>query len=169
VIRRAEAADAAALGAMHARSWAETYPGLVPAPLLAVMTDPARRAASWGAAMAAPPLPGFLSVAEAEGAIIGFVSVAPARDPALGTDGEVTGLYLLRAWQGRGLGQALLGQGFAALRAAGFAAAAAWALDGNARARRFYARSGAIAGARRIEHQAGQAVPETAWVWRPMP
>ncbi|NKE44861.1 GNAT family N-acetyltransferase [Roseomonas frigidaquae] len=165
MIRRAERADAAAIGDMHAQSWTETYPGLVPDALLAEMTDPARRRAAWARNLAAPLLPGGILVAEEAGAILGLVSVCAARDPALGASGEISGLYLLRAAQGRGLGRALLVAGARVLLAAGHGSAAAWALDANARARGFYAATGAVPGTSQIGWHGEVAVAETAWVW----
>jgi GNAT superfamily N-acetyltransferase len=170
VIRAATPADAAALGAMHAACWAEAYPplvaaGLLPRGLFAAMTDPARRAASWATILAEPALPGGTLLWE-EGTLLGFVSVARARDGALGTAGEVTGLYLRRAAQGRGVATALLAAGFGVLRAAGCADAGAWCATGNAPAERFYAARGAVAGPRRVEHRGPHAIAETGWVWR---
>ncbi|WP_439596630.1 GNAT family N-acetyltransferase [Falsiroseomonas sp.] len=165
ILRPALPADAPALGEMHAQSWAETYPGLVPDDLLAEMTDPARRRAAWARNLAQPLLPGGTLVAEDAGQVLGFVSVCAARDPALGTPGEVSGLYLLRAAQGRGLGRALLGAGARVLLAAGHGAAAAWALDANARAAGFYAATGARRGTSQTGWHGGLALAETAWVW----
>ncbi|MBU8536989.1 GNAT family N-acetyltransferase [Falsiroseomonas tokyonensis] len=166
LIRPALSADAPALGEMHARSWAETYPGLVPEKLLAEMTDPARRRAAWARNLAQPLLPGGTLVAEdLEKRILGFVSVCGAREAALGTSGEVSGLYLLRAAQGRGLGRALLAAGARVLLAAGHADAAAWALDANRRAAGFYAATGATPGTSRIGFHGTIALAETAWVW----
>lgn len=166
MIRPATPADAPAIGDMHAQSWAETYPGLVPAELLAEMSAPARRRAAWARNLAAPALAGGTLVAEEAGAILGFVSVCAARDAELGTSGEVSGLYLLRRAQGRGLGRALLVAGAAVLLRAGHRDAAAWALDGNARAAGFYAATGAQPGARQTGWRGDIPIAETAWVWR---
>jgi GNAT superfamily N-acetyltransferase len=165
VIRPATPADASAIGTMHARSWVETYPGLVPEALLTEMTDPDRRRAAWARNLAQPLLPGGALVAEEAGAILGFVSVCAARDPALGAEGEISGLYLLRAAQGRGLGRALLRAGAAVLLEAGYGSAGAWALDSNLRARGFYAATGAVAGTSQVGWHGDVPVAETAWVW----
>jgi GNAT superfamily N-acetyltransferase len=165
VIRPARPGDAAALGAMHAASWAETYAGLLPAALVAEMSDPVRRAAAWAAMLAASRLPDGTWVAEEAGKILGFVDACPSRDPALGTAGEIAGLYLLKAAQGRGLATALLQAGFGALRAAGYRDAGAWAMVGNTPAERFYAARGARPGPRRIEHRGAYAFPQTGWIW----
>jgi L-amino acid N-acyltransferase YncA len=166
VIRPATRADAPAIGEMHARSWTETYPGLVPAALFEEMADPARRRAAWARNLAEPLLEGGTLVAEEAGAILGFVSVCPAREPALGTRGEVSGLYLLRQAQRRGIGLALLRAGASRLMAEGVTDAAAWVLDANHQARAFYVATGAIPGASDTGFHSGHAISETAYVWR---
>jgi GNAT superfamily N-acetyltransferase len=166
VIRPATPADATSLGAMHAASWAESYRGLMPEGLMAEMTDAGRRGAAWAAIIAKPLLPGGILVAEDAGAIVGFVSVCLARDPALAAAGEVSGLYLLRQAQGRGTATALLHAGFAVLRGAGLGDAGAWCVVGNAPAERFYAARGAVPGPRRLERRGTHAFEEIGWVWR---
>ncbi len=174
MIRLATPADAAALGAMHAASWAEAYPPLVeagrlPRGLFEEMTDPARRIRAFEGMLARPLLPGGMLLAEAEGAVLGFALVAPARDAALGTGGELTGLYLLRRAQGRGLATELLAAGFGVLRGAGFRDAGAWAVQGNGAAERFYAARGARPGPVRTEHRGPHALHETGWIWTELP
>lgn len=174
MIRPACAADAPTLGAMHASAWAEAYPplvaaGLLPAGLFAEMTDPALRGRAWAGILAAPLLPGGILLAEAAGELVGFASVAPTRDKALGTGGELTGLYLLRRAQGRGIATALLAAGFAVLRAAGHRDAGAWAVAGNGPAERFYAARGAVPGPRRMERRGPHALEETGWIWAAIP
>jgi len=164
-IREATQADAAALGAMHAASWAETYPGLVPDDLLAAMSDPDRRQAMWAGILAQPPLPGGVLVAVQGGDVVAYISVGAARDRGIGTGGEVTGLYALRSVQGRGLGRALLGRAAAVLLDAGHADAGAWALDTNLPAQRFYAATGAIRGPSRVDRRGRHELHETAWIW----
>jgi GNAT superfamily N-acetyltransferase len=165
VIRTATPADAAAIGTMHAQAWAETYPGLVPQALFEEMTDAERRRAAWAHNLARPLMPGGTLVAEQDGAILGFVSVCAARDAALGASGEIAGLYLLQAAQGRGLGRTLLAVGAALLRSQGHGSAGAWALDANLRAQGFYAATGAMAGTRQVGWHGDVPVAETAWVW----
>ena len=165
MIRPATQADAGAIGTMHAAAWTETYPGLVPDALLAEMADPARRRAAWARNLATPLLQGGTFVAEEHGAVIGFVSVCRAREAALGAAGEISGLYLLRRAQRRGIGRALLATGAARLLAEGLRSAGAWALDANAAARAFYAATGAIPGTSQTGYHGTHAIQETAWVW----
>jgi GNAT superfamily N-acetyltransferase len=166
MIRPATRADAPAVGDMHALSWTETYPGLVPEELLAEMSDPARRRAAWARNLAEPLLPGGTFVAEEAGVVLGFVSVCAARGPELGTEGEVAGLYLLRRAQRRGLGTALLRRGLARLVEAGHRSAGAWVLDANESAIAFYAAAGAVPGARQTGWRGPHAIEETAYLWR---
>jgi GNAT superfamily N-acetyltransferase len=165
-IRLASRGDAQAIGDMHAQSWTETYRGLAPPNLLAQMSDPARRRAAWARNLAQPLMPDATFVAEEDGGVIGFVTVCAAREAELGAEGEVAGLYLLHRAQRRGIGTALLRQGAARLAAAGLRSAGAWALDANSPAGAFYAATGAVQGASRIEQRGPDALPETAWVWR---
>ena len=166
MIRAAVEADAPALGDMHAQAWAETYPGLVPEALLAEMTDPARRRAAWARNLATPLLPGGIFLAEEAGQLLGFIAVCRAREETLGAAGEISGLYLLRRAQRRGIGRALLAAGAARLLAEGMASAGAWALDANAPARAFYAATGAMPGTRQTGYHGEHAIQETAWVWQ---
>jgi len=165
VIRLATRADAPAIGEMHALSWTETYRGLAPPDLYAEMSDPSRRRAAWAKILAEPLLPEAVFVAEEAGAVLGFVSVCRARDAALGAEGEVSGLYLLRRAQRRGIGAALLRRGAARLVEAGCGSAGAWALDANAGAGAFYAAMGAVPGTRQTGYHGPHALQETAWVW----
>jgi GNAT superfamily N-acetyltransferase len=165
-IRLATPADAPAIGEMHARSWAETYHGVAPPDLVAEMSDPARRRTAWARNLAEPLLPDGTLLAEEGEEVVGFVSVCAAREVELGAEGEVAGLYLLRRAQRRGIGTALLRRGAARLAKEGHRSAGAWALDANAPASAFYAATGAVRGASRVEHRGRDALPETAWIWR---
>lgn len=72
-------------------------------------------------------------VAEVEGAPAGAVSVG---------DGFLSTLYVLPAYQGRGVGSALHDLGLERLRAQGCREARLWTLEGNDAGRRFYERRG---------------------------
>ncbi len=165
MIRPATEADAAAIGAVHARAWAETYPALLPAGVLARMSDPSRRAEQWRGWLAAPPPVGGTDVAVLDGSVVGFVCCAPAREAALGAAGEITGLYLLAAAQRRGLGRALMAAAARRLLAGGIGDAALWVVVGNARAIAFYRALGAVEVVRRRETIGGAPIEEVAMRW----
>jgi GNAT superfamily N-acetyltransferase len=85
----------------------------------------------WTEALADPEVEVY--VAEVDGAAVGAVSVGRGY---LGT------LYVLPAYQGRGVGSALHDLALERLRALGFEEARLWTLEGNASGRRFYEQRG---------------------------
>jgi GNAT superfamily N-acetyltransferase len=75
-----------------------------------------------------------------KGKVVGFSHFCPTRDddrdPA--TTGEVTSIYLAPETWGAGYGVALMDVSIDEMVTAGYETASLWALDTNARARRFY-------------------------------
>jgi GNAT superfamily N-acetyltransferase len=137
VLRRAVAADAAAGGVMHAACWREAYGPLVDADRLAErVADTARWAAAWTAQLASGPP---RVVADADGELVGFAVVGPARDERPVAPTELYALYTRRAWWGSGLGQRL----WDAVRPE--QPCSLWVLEANDRAQAFYGRNGFVA------------------------
>jgi len=126
---------------VHYLSWQETYQGMLDAAYLEGRSlercqEMARR---W---------PERCLVAETEGQIVGFAAYGPCGDEDLPGCGEVFALYVLRAYQGRGIGRALMDACMKEL--GGVRAVALWVLSDNERAIRFYERCGFFAdGARK--------------------
>jgi GNAT superfamily N-acetyltransferase len=91
------------------------------------------------------PSRGGVLVAVAEGGgITGFAWFGPSRDSDADprVTGEVFAIYAApNAW-GTGAGRALMGSAVAELARLGYADVVLWVLDGNERARRFYALAG---------------------------
>lgn len=111
-IRPARLIDAEGIARVHVVSWKETYRGIMPDRFLAARTVN-DRTALWELALSEMNPGHVLLVAEAaDGEIVGFVSGGPARDPEFGPGGEVYALYLLKRFQGLGIGRDL----FAACR-----------------------------------------------------
>lgn len=147
-IRTARPDDAAALAALHVRTWRETYADGVPDHVYARMEGegPGR----WAKRLEDPDAATTWVGTEREtGELAGF-----SRAEATGT-GEVrplllAGLYVLARWHGQGLGHALLEH------AVGDAPAYLWVAEGNDRALRFYERHGfALDGERRVDERWG--------------
>ncbi len=85
---------------------------------------------------------GFL-VAEAEGRVVGFVAACPDwKDWELGRVLEIHEIAVAPAWQGKGVGRALLEEVFALGRSCGMGLAALWVGEKNHRARRWYTQLG---------------------------
>jgi GNAT superfamily N-acetyltransferase len=140
-IRRALADDALGVATVHVRSWQATYKGLMPDPYLDQL-DVERRRVGWERTIAEADWPrsGTLVATEANGRIIGFAHVGPARDgdgdPTV--VGELAAIYLLPDVWGSGVGRRLMVAAVNVLRDAGFVEAILWVLEGNERAQRFY-------------------------------
>ena len=136
-VRTAHYTDVPALGRVHSAAWRETYRGLVGDEYLDWLTPEVsvkifqRRQRS------------DLFVLEEEGEIGGFAVTAHAREEDLPADtGELGGLYLLRAYQGKGYGRMLFLKAEERLRSLGCGRMILWVLSGNAKASGFYEKMG---------------------------
>jgi GNAT superfamily N-acetyltransferase len=140
-IRRALADDALGVATVHVRSWQAAYRGLMPDAFLDQL-DIERRRAGWERSIAETDWPrsGTLVATEANGTVVGFANIGPARDgdgdPLV--IGELAAIYLLPEAWGSGIGRRLMLAAVNVLRDAGFAEAILWVLEGNERAQRFY-------------------------------
>jgi GNAT superfamily N-acetyltransferase len=74
------------------------------------------------------------------GSVVGFSHICPTRDDDLDptTTAEITSIYLSPEAWGTGKGVSLMNASLGEMLTAGYLAATLWALDTNARARRFY-------------------------------
>jgi GNAT superfamily N-acetyltransferase len=162
ILRDAESADANAVARVHVRSWQVAYRGLLPDAYLDGLR-PEDRARCYTFGSADPSSPRTIVAAE-NGAILGFATVAPARDAdALGL-GELAALYVDPDAWGRRCGTALAAAARARMVALGFSEALLWVLVGNARAQRIYQIDGwRPDGARRTETVWGVAADEVRY------
>jgi len=143
VVRPATPDDAAGIGPCHLACWRETYGGLL-SPAFFASRSPERFTANW-AQLLGDPATAAVTVAEADGEVVGFAQAVPSRDTPPVRDEEVATLYLRTAQHGSGLGQALLDA------VLGDRPASLWVAEENPRARRFYARNGFVPdGAREV-------------------
>ena len=143
ILRDAELEDAEAIGALHARVWAETYRDLATPEALATL-DATRRAAGWRAVLSNPAATSELIVAEAAGQIIGFTAIGPAGHEIFGPRGEIKQLYVDQAHQGAGLGARLMKAAAERLAMRGYKNCGLAVVVGNDRASAFYHRLGGV-------------------------
>jgi GNAT superfamily N-acetyltransferase len=143
-VRRASPEDAAQIATVHVRSWQAAYRDLLPQDYLDRL-DPADRLQRWRDTVLGADWPrNGVIVAVMDGKVCGFAGFGATRD----TDGdpqrvgEVAAIYLLPEAWGKGLGRSLMADALGYLAAAGYMQATLWALESNARARRFYAMGG---------------------------
>jgi GNAT superfamily N-acetyltransferase len=151
-IRVATPDDAHGLGIMHVASWREAYTGVLPDNILSSLSIEGR-VAMWDQILRQPTNSSSTVVylAERDGTIVGFGSCGWQRAEDLkakGYDGEFSAIYVLREFQGKGVGARLLGKMSLDLVGRGFESAALWVLRDNPKARRFY------------EHRGGQIIAE---------
>lgn len=149
-IREMTPFDVAAKGFVHYTAWQETYRGLVPEPYLNDMTVE-------GCVQAAEidPIPTLVAVER--GNVIGFVCyLEQAREFVQREDAsEIAALYVLKKWQGQGIGSCLMN---AALSRLPHAKVALFVLQGNTHAMEFYQRKGFYRTQRSISQEAGDGV-----------
>ena len=129
VIRRARAADAAAIARVHVQSWREAYRGLVPDGYLDQLSVAAHER-QWRRTFADG---GWAFVAEWEQRIVGFASGGLSRGRR-DISGELYLLYVLRASHGHGIGRALFDACHYELARCGHRGLLVWVLADNPRA-----------------------------------
>jgi len=127
--------DEEALAMLKIASWRETYPGILPQPVLDSL-DFDRCVAGWRRALTR----GIAWIGELGGQQVGFGHMRC---------NEVTMLYVRKADQGRGLGTSLLLQLFDEIGCLGHREAHLWVLEKNSKARDFYRHMGGVPTAKR--------------------
>ncbi len=143
------AADCDDLGRVHMHIWREAYAGLMPADYLAGLSDE-HSAENWRRGLEQPDgadLEALTLVARRLGRIVGFASAGPSRDDDAPTEWELYVVNLVSEVHGTGLADHLLD------RVLGDRDASLWVVEGNARARAFYARRGFTDEGGRSAHQ----------------
>lgn len=143
-IREAGADDAAAIADVHVRSWRTAYRGFAPDAYLDAPATADGAHVYWQTLLgtATPRLVTW--VAEADGAVLGFVNItpplaSPAPDEVVPPGcGFLHHIHLAPGAIGSGLGRVLFEVALERLAAQDFAEAVLWVYGPNARARGFY-------------------------------
>jgi L-amino acid N-acyltransferase YncA len=158
MIRAATTDDVLALAQVHVASWQETYPGIISAQVLAGVTVE-RRTEMWQRTLASP---NSVLVAEAAGQVVGFCSLGKSRDD--GFDLELYTIYLLQAYQKRGLGRDLWQAAVAEARQRTADTLLIWVLAQNP-SRKFYEHIGCRLVGTRQEPVFGEMLEEAAYCY----
>jgi GNAT superfamily N-acetyltransferase len=135
----------------------------MPEEVLAEMTR-FERAPRWQAALARDSEQ-RVWIAERDGRGLGFLAWGPARDADLdrGT-AELNSLYVDEEAAGSGLAARLMDQALREMGEVPYRRSVLWVLENNARARRFYERSGwAADGARKVIREWGGELPSVRY------
>ena len=170
-IRPASASDARGIARVHVRTWQAAYRGQLPDDLLEGLSVD-QRARLWDRIFAQGKASGTEAVFVAEDPeprVVGFASAGPNRGEEGEFEGELQTLYVLPAFQRRGLGRRLFLTICEALWALGRGSLIAWVLASHQQARGFYeALGGRLVGEKR-EPWGGEEVREVAYGWRSLP
>ena len=142
MIRVATNADVLAMANVHIVSWRESYPGMLPDPMLARLSI-ADEAIRWQRILDRPVAQGgsVAFVADQQGSIVGYGSCGEQRTGLLrdhGFTAEIGELYVLRSAQRQGAGSGLMKAMAATLIDRGHRTMSLWVLEENSPARRFY-------------------------------
>ncbi|PYI54251.1 GNAT family N-acetyltransferase [Paenibacillus flagellatus] len=164
-IREATIDDAEALARVHVESWRTTYAGIVSDDYLSNLSV-GRRKAMWERTLGQSNPDAIVFVAEdREGHIVGFASCGRCRTEDSGYDGELYAIYMLKDYQGIGLGTRLVGEAAAALKRNGFQSMMVWVLERN-RAVAFYRKLGGERFLRKEERIGEELLAEVAFGWK---
>lgn len=139
-LRRAVPDDAVAVARVHVRAWQVAYRGLMPDEYLDGLR-PEERAQRYDFASRDASQPTTLVAVDAD-TVLGFATIAPARDEDAAGQGELCALYVEPELWGRGVGRTLAAAARSELYRLGYTRALLWVVAGNARAQRFYRADG---------------------------
>jgi GNAT superfamily N-acetyltransferase len=130
-IRLAEPKDAAGIAHVHVSSWRTTYPGIVSAAVLERLSVE-RSLEFWLKGIVSPQNQSFVLVAEDERVgVVGFASAGPERSGNFPHQGELYAIYMLKAYQGQGVGHRLVAAIARQLLQQGQSSLLVWVLKDN--------------------------------------
>ena len=133
IIRKATIDDASGKGYVHYQSWIETYTGLFPDEYMASLS--LERSVKL-----AEDYPENTYVALVNDMIIGFCCYLASRDDDLKDTGEIMAVYVLKDYQGLGIGKKLMEVCYKEL--SHFSKLSLWVLSSNKKSVAFYEKEG---------------------------
>lgn len=164
-LRLATRQDAAAIARVNVATWRATYRGIVPDAYLESLSA-ARLEETFAELLADRSSGRFDVVADdpTEG-VVAYAAGGPQRAADGHYTGEIYGLYVLPAFQGRGLGRRLLIEVASRLREERYAAFLVWVVAANRPARRFYEALGGRWLRERSREIGGVPLSEVGYGW----
>jgi len=139
-IRVATIDDAKGIAKVHVDSWRTTYKGIIPGDFLDKLSYE-QRTLLWVQNLSKPDI--YVVVAEnSEGQIIGFADCWKRETNIVPESTDLTSIYLLEEYQGRGIGKALLQNLFLYIKQKGYQKVFVDVLEDN-KTRHFYEYYGA--------------------------
>lgn len=162
IIRKAHPNDAAGIAKVQVDSWRTTYKGIVPDDFLQQLSYK-KREEIWREATKST----LVFVAEEEnGEIVGFICGGKERSGKYdGYDGELYAIYILKEYQGKGIGTLLVKGLTKAMDEAGYSSMIVLVLDENPATYFYEALGGNLIGYDEIEI-GGMPLKERVYGWR---
>ena len=160
-VRRAKAADAAAIADTHDEAWRATYQGIIPGPELDKLIN--RRGAEWWQSAIAKG--SRIAILQFGDVVAGYANYGRNRARSLFYDGEIYELYLRPEFQGLGFGRRLFTAARRDLAQSGLNSLVIWALSDNENAVDFYRNLGGKAVARSSERFGTKTLDKVAFAW----
>lgn len=171
IIRNAQPSDAAAIATVHVTSWRESYAGLIPRVVLNSLSVD-QRTANWEQqitqAAEGTRKESVIVAVDPEAGVVGFAAAGPERNKQAAYDGELYAIYLLRRFQGVGIGRQLFHEAAHCLDEHGYKNMRLWVLDGN-NTKHFYAHLGGVKVGEKSEEIGGKAFTLIAYGWPTLP
>ncbi|MGH7739586.1 MAG: GNAT family N-acetyltransferase [bacterium] len=143
-IRPGQFSDVPAISKAYAQAWRETYQGTAPPAFVDGMTE-AAAAGLFQESFRPNRYCYFLYVAEVEGRIVGFADGGKERSRPESGEGELYAIYLLREFQGKGVGRELFRASLVQLNRSELSPVVVWVLEENPH-RKFYESLGGTLG-----------------------
>ena len=161
-IREATTGDAGRIAELHVEGWRE-FRSFVPRDVLDARTV-GSRTAEWAEFLAGDRTGNWTTVAELDGAVVGFASTRLLAEPDHGARGEIKNLFVDGAARGTGVGKRLLADAARWLAANGGEPIALYSFTENPY-RGAYDRLGGTVFGERPTDWGGIVVPETGYLW----
>jgi GNAT superfamily N-acetyltransferase len=146
-------ADVDGVAAVHVRVWREAYTSVMPSDYLDDL-DQEQFAGSWRGRLEGQQPAEVMQLAglSPDGTIVALGSAGPSRDEDAPTAWELFAINVLAAAHGTGLADLMMAE------LVGDRPTSLWVLDGNERARAFYARYGFVPDGATKEHEPSRRV-----------
>jgi GNAT superfamily N-acetyltransferase len=163
-LREGRVEDIPAISRAYAQSWQSTYRGVAPNAFVEGMTEKAA-AQIFEQSLRPNAFSYFLYVAEAEGEIVGFTDGGKERGRPEDGQGELYAIYLLKEFQGKGIGRQLFQAAFGQLRRSGLSPVVVWVLEKNPYRKFYESLGGALGPERKVLTVGNDPVTLVSYRW----
>jgi|ERR1700722_16006249 len=163
-LREGRVEDIPAISRAYAQSWQSTYRGVAPDVFVEGMTEKAA-AEIFQQSLQPNDFSYFLYVVEADGEIVGFADGGKERGRPEDGRGELYAVYLLKEFQGKGIGRQLFQAALGQLRRSGLSPVVVWVLEKNPTRKFYESLGGALGTERKVLKVGNDSVTLVSYRW----